>query len=113
MAVARAAVEFDVESELLTDSAWGPPSFVYSSLLDLVSSFSFESSRAASLVYDQFDLLSAAVSILRCLCPVSTEGAGGFGLSAFLLASVGIVQSLEKASFQKVILLISSSICQD
>lgn len=71
MAVARAGVEFDVESELLSDSAlrhaWGPPSFVQSSLLDLVSSFSLKSFRAASLVYGQFGFHLEVSTVLEGL----------------------------------------------
>ena len=63
MAVARAGVEFDVESEL----AWGPPSFVQSSLLDLVSSFSLKSFRAASLVYGQFGFHLEVSTVLEGL----------------------------------------------
>ena len=60
-----------MESDLLWDSvlrrAWGPPSFVQSSLLDLVSSFSLKSFRAASLVYGQFGFHLEVSTVLEGL----------------------------------------------
>lgn len=61
--------------------AWGPPSSVQSSLLDLVSSFSFKSSRADSPVYRQIDYLPRRT--VSC-CRGHRAGWMEYGLSAFL-----------------------------